>query len=216
MNWETLVDPEFSGRLCVTLLHSLWQVALLALVVWSLDRLWKRRSVEKSYALHMAALVAGMAAVPITYALVEVGTPTTVARSESTVETGLPTPPPVVTAFPETSPVVDEFEQTAVTDALPLVPETGASAPAMNEIEESSTPWLRVAPWIVGLYAVGVLAMLTRLTAGIWQAHRLASGAQLVAGFTEELAGLIDVVGVGVDGSRCQTYLLRIGSSQNE
>ena len=57
MNWTTLVDPEFSGRLCITLLHSLWQVALLVLVTWGLDRLWRRRSVEKSYALHVAALV---------------------------------------------------------------------------------------------------------------------------------------------------------------
>ncbi len=93
MNWATLVDPEFSGRLCMTLLHSLWQVALLVLVVWGLDRLWRRRSVEKSYALHVAALLAGMAAAPITYALVEVGTPTTVARSESAVETGSSTLP---------------------------------------------------------------------------------------------------------------------------
>ena len=30
MTWETLLDPELSGRLCLMLLHSLWQVTLLA------------------------------------------------------------------------------------------------------------------------------------------------------------------------------------------
>jgi len=28
MTWQTLSDPLFSGRLCLTLVHSIWQVAL--------------------------------------------------------------------------------------------------------------------------------------------------------------------------------------------
>ncbi len=182
MNWTTLIDPEFSGRLCMTLLHSLWQVALLALAAWGLDRLWRRRSVERSYALHVAALLAGMAAAPITYALVEVGTPTTVARGDSPVEPGSSTQPPVVTALPQTSPTVDELEQAPNTGGLPSVADTGASVPVTTAMQESSTVWRRVAPWIVALYAVGVLVMLARLMAGFWQAHRLGSRAQLVAG----------------------------------
>ena len=39
MTWETTLDPTFSARLCLTLAHSLWQMTLLALVVWGLDRL---------------------------------------------------------------------------------------------------------------------------------------------------------------------------------
>ena len=34
MIWHALVDPELSGRLCLTLLHYVWQVALLALIAW--------------------------------------------------------------------------------------------------------------------------------------------------------------------------------------
>ena len=32
MNWQALVDPHVSGRLCLTLFHSIWQVALLAAI----------------------------------------------------------------------------------------------------------------------------------------------------------------------------------------
>jgi hypothetical protein len=30
MTWQAIWDPLTSGRLCVTLLHSMWQVALFA------------------------------------------------------------------------------------------------------------------------------------------------------------------------------------------
>lgn len=40
MSWDTLVDVEFSGRLCLTLFHSVWQVAALAAAAWAVDRVW--------------------------------------------------------------------------------------------------------------------------------------------------------------------------------
>ncbi len=66
MNWATLIDMEFSGRLCLTLLHSIWQVTMLAAAAWTVDRIWGRRSVERSYAIYVTALLAGLAAMPIT------------------------------------------------------------------------------------------------------------------------------------------------------
>src|SRR6476620_1536097 len=68
MNWPMLFDPSHSGRLCLTLLHSIWQVALLALVVWAFGHLWRRKSVEWDYAFHVAVLVIAIVALPVTYA----------------------------------------------------------------------------------------------------------------------------------------------------
>jgi len=75
MNWHALIDPALSGRLCLMLLHSVWQVALLALVARVLERLWRNRSVERCYATYVAALMAALVAMPVTFALMEVAGP---------------------------------------------------------------------------------------------------------------------------------------------
>ena len=41
MNWLALFDPAVSVRLCLVLVHSLWQVALLAAVAWLVGRWWR-------------------------------------------------------------------------------------------------------------------------------------------------------------------------------
>ena len=91
MNLLMLLDEGTSGRVCLTLLHSLWQVALLAAVMWVIDRLWCKSSVERSYTLHVAALLLALAALPITYALLPapIALPTEVATSMA--EPALPT-----------------------------------------------------------------------------------------------------------------------------
>ncbi len=75
MTWHSLVDPVLSGRLCLTLLHSVWQVALLALVVWCVDQLWRIYSVERRYVMNVAALVTALVAMPVTYVLIDVAEP---------------------------------------------------------------------------------------------------------------------------------------------
>ena len=72
MIWPTIADPLFSGRLCMTLVHSLWQVVLVAAIARGLAWLWGRRSVERAYAMHVAALLAMVVAMPVTYAIVAV------------------------------------------------------------------------------------------------------------------------------------------------
>lgn len=68
MNAQVLIDPVFCERLCLTLLHSTWQIALLvcAARAWQ----WRRKfSVQASYALDVGVMLAGLAALPVTYAL---------------------------------------------------------------------------------------------------------------------------------------------------
>ena len=180
MSWETLMDQEFSSRLCLTLFHSVWQVALLAAAARAVDRLWRRRSVERRYALHVMVLVVSLAAMPITYALIEAPAPPAVVQSERAVETSEPVPPPAAIELDEPSPAVGEVEQAASAGGLPAVPDTVASGPVTTPAKEPSALWPQVAPWIVALYAAGVLVMLARLIACVWRAHRLGSGARLI------------------------------------
>lgn len=181
MNCTILGVPDFSGRLCLTLLHSLWQVALLVLVAWTLDRPWMRRSVQKSYALHVAALVMGLAAAPITFVLVGSSTPATVAGTENALDTRLHAIAPGAATLPDAAPATDESEQAPIAGRSPSVPDTVVLTPVTSEMEESSAAWLRIASWLAALYALGVLGMLARLAGGIWQAGRLGRAAELVA-----------------------------------
>ena len=70
-----LLDPAFCGRLCLTLLHSVWQVPVLAMAAWALERLWRKRSTEQCYTFYVATLFAALAAMPLTYLLVDVDHP---------------------------------------------------------------------------------------------------------------------------------------------
>ena len=175
------LDPVFTGRLCMTLVHSMWQVALFAAMAWAIERLGRRRSVQSSYAVHMAALLAALAAMPMTYALVDGGVPDAPARSNFTVNATFSTPPPVVLKTEGPGFFVGQGEPAPTADNPATSPNAHAPAPVTIAAEEPSARWPRVASWIVSSYAIGALLMLVRLIRGTWYAHRLASGAQLIA-----------------------------------
>ena len=67
MNWFPSVAPSLCGRLCLTLLHSLWQVFLLALAARLISFSLRKRSVEFEYVIHLCGLVVAMLALPITF-----------------------------------------------------------------------------------------------------------------------------------------------------
>ena len=53
MIWDLSWDPTICARLCLTLLHSVWQTSLITLAVWIVDALWRGLSLERRYALHV-------------------------------------------------------------------------------------------------------------------------------------------------------------------
>ncbi len=172
-------NPYMSGRLCLTLLHSLWQVALFVLVVWMIERLWRKQSVERSYGLCVAVIILSLAALPLTFAVIQIPEPTAVAVNDTAVSQGghlghavapgLPTP---------SSPRV----ATDTKDLL-LQPPTSTMGFAIQETAEQdwAAIWLRFAPWFAGMYAGGVALMLIRLSAGIIRAERLRCLAESIA-----------------------------------
>ncbi|MEM7312959.1 MAG: M56 family metallopeptidase, partial [Planctomycetota bacterium] len=63
---NTLLDTSTCGYLCMTLLHSLWQVALLAVIAKSVGLMAPQR-MQLRYAVCVLALLVGLVALPATY-----------------------------------------------------------------------------------------------------------------------------------------------------
>ncbi len=202
MTTELLLDPTFSARLCLTLLHSLWQMTLLAAVAWGVG-VWRGRSVkqkppqgsspgasvgappphdrsvERSYAIHVAALITGLVALPVTYAIVDVAPTPGIAQTQLAVSHASSTTPPPETILAPTAVGTDALKQLWQADIIPPINVPVVATNRAGTIApDSAAIWPTVATWIVALYALGVLLMLARLANGLWHARRLAANAQ--------------------------------------
>lgn len=182
------IDPSVSTRLCFTLLHSLWQMAVLVGVAWLIQR-WRPASVETQYSLHLAALCLGLIALPVTYLLVEMPSVSSVAEVRvSAVLTA-----PIAAASPVTEnfvaetpdPTLDVSSSSITSAAVPS--QYGAAASPIASTPASNTDpitadklWGNAAPVLLGVYIIGVTIMVLRLGFAIWKSNRLvASSKQL-------------------------------------
>ncbi len=182
MRWENLCNSALCSQLCVTLLHSVWLVALLAFVAWVVDRLVGRRAVERSYAVYVAALLASMMALPATYWIVAAQGVTPTAEVAATVETG----PAAASASPVTAPPATIPSGTDPVSAPPAalasvaVPRVAVAEAASPASPPGPGLWATIAPWLSASYAAGVVVMLLRLALGMWRAQRLGAGAEIL------------------------------------
>ncbi len=185
MRWDFLTDPTVSGQLCLTLLHSVWLVTLLAAFAWIVDRLVGRRAVERSYAIHVVALLASMMALPATYWVVAaqgVAPPVEVAAVAEAAPTA--TPAPLAAESPDeispetTAPVAGHAVETPPAANVPVPPQPVELAAAPSP--PGPDLWPTIAPWLAGLYMAGVAAMLLRLALGMWRAQKLGARAKVL------------------------------------
>jgi hypothetical protein len=180
-----LLETSFTSRVCLALLHSLWQIGLLAMVVWVLERLVSARAVEFRYRLHVVALLLAIAVVPLTFFVVD-GSKT---AAISIVATAPEVVVPAETARTGTG--VGAERELNADSALPSVGSTrGTSHDAPpdrslasgSETVASTTAAIPVAlaRWIVAIYALGVLLMLARLLRGMGLGQRMVARARLL------------------------------------
>lgn len=187
MIWNSLLDPALSGRLCLTLLHSIWQVSLLASLLWLMERYWQKNAVERNYVLYVAALLFAILALPVTFVLVDhVPTESVAVRATPA---GTVTIPPLAetrsSAPVQTSPLISE----PLPDMQPLAAEkqsprsASSIPPAATEASPArwSQAWLWLAPWIVACYVAGVALMLFRLLISSIRVQRLGATAERIA-----------------------------------
>ena len=167
------IDPQLCGQLCLMLAHSVWQVGLLALIATLITRFQKRENPEQGYVVYVTALLVGLAALPMTYSLVQIDSQV-VEVTQLSAEN-----------LPVVMPIVQPQVQQTAQSTLPIAVERGEPGPsaqpaAISNESQAETFLLRFAPWLTGCYAVGVVVMLLRLGQGLWKSYKLARDAKPV------------------------------------
>lgn len=159
-----LLSVELADRLCLVLLHSLWQCALLASVAVAASRWLHRGRVEAAYRWHAAALVGCLALVPVTF-------------------WALPYPQPEKPAMQmwREKVIQPNGESKWPMGLIPTTSETHAKPQATPVLIEpipipvvmTNNYWRAAAPYIAALYLLGVAVMFARLLRGLVATDRL-------------------------------------------
>ena len=153
--FEILTDS-----LCLVLLHSVWQVAALALVVFVIERIC-RLSVQMRYRLHVAALLVAIAMGPVTFFMLPGSPEVTPALASNSVIT-----------MPDAQIQTNQLAETV--SSLPAT-EQGQLGSAVSPAQISDVgdhAFTRATPWMLGIYLVGCLCMLVRLGRSVMQARK--------------------------------------------
>jgi WD40 repeat protein/Zn-dependent protease with chaperone function len=171
--WE-LLEPDFSLRLTLTLVHFLWQGCVLGLLGMAAGHFLRRESSRARYAVFVAILFLMGATLCGTYWWT--------GGRENSPPAAPPSPIPIANDAPammrrfEPAPGPDAARNSgkASTPSSEFAADTArlasarstASAPTGGGIES-------YAPFVVGAYLVGALLMLARLTFALWGGRRL-------------------------------------------
>ncbi|MFO1004078.1 MAG: M56 family metallopeptidase, partial [Planctomycetaceae bacterium] len=171
----------FADRLCMTLLHSLWQATAILLLVSIAVRL-SRCGSRAGYAAWMAGLVFAIFFMPVTFltvspGLIEPQTPAS-AMSLSTNEERSSDGRPETTS---STPAVASMQPDTDVAATPSVDSPAVASSVKGNSDEQpveaaaarSSLIKSTAPWIVAVYAIGVVMMLVRLCFSAANANRL-------------------------------------------
>jgi WD40 repeat protein/beta-lactamase regulating signal transducer with metallopeptidase domain len=170
-----LLEPDFSLRLTLTLLHFLWQGCVLGLLGAAAGRCLRSASSRARYAVFVAILFLMGSTVCGTYWL-------TGGREES------PPASPPMTAIPIADEAADAMQRLAPT-GVPDAARNSSNAPRHSSEPTAEMPRLpsapptasavtgrgieSYAPFVVMAYLVGALLMLVRLTFALWGGRRL-------------------------------------------
>jgi beta-lactamase regulating signal transducer with metallopeptidase domain len=173
-----------SIRWGLTLLHFLWQGAIIGLLAFVAARLLRNQSASVRYWLNAAALLACPMCVAWTFAVVEVPESWRVSSNQLSLGSFDSDAVPIETFSANDLvdvpyPKLDPPQAITNTDAAPVPLDASAenhtSAPVAIETKTSyASEWMPVvARWIAILYAVGVVCFFVRLAIALWGGHRL-------------------------------------------
>ena len=180
----SLFGDDVTVRWLITVLHFLWQGALVGGVVAITGRLLRGASARLRYALYSAALLSLPVCVVITFCVVDV--PASL-RSSSLLESSadIPAKSSALPSQATAKSAVVPMETAEATDAPLLSDRVVKNAVTMKAVandnseslSHSSLPMLsRAAPAIAVAYVFGVACFLLRLLTALWGGHRLRTG----------------------------------------
>lgn len=162
---HAFLNADNCGRICLVLFHSLWQMGLAAMLAWLLGRKWRGSSAEWAYWAHVAALVVGLAAMPVTYLSLGARTPE--------MQGAMTTDIHLTIALQETAKVNYEVKEEAVDNSLVGTKRGEELTRANGAAPIAHWSWVALAPWFVGVYAFGAVMMFVRLGIGIARSERM-------------------------------------------
>ena len=199
MNPTELFPADISSRVCLALLHSLWQVPLLALIAALAIGLLRHCSARVSYMICVAAMLMSLAAMPVTYwkltqadlrvVISPLSTtdatddgPVAAGASQSAIASRQSDPARLSTSRDSGTDLGFETEL-ASKHGLGLKFGTGEHSsllpPSVQRWQtylSHAMPWRQLARWTVVIYALGVLWMMSRLAVASLAVRRYQRG----------------------------------------
>lgn len=163
MNWEIFIESKLVHDLGWTLIHSVWQIALVSMVLLTALKTLTKLSPETRYLLTVSALALSFALPLITF--VQFSATETASISADTARTGPVTGEPgAARSRPET------LEAPAGGGQAAYLPENATlSFAALQNFFDNNLAH-RI-PLAVGLWLIGLAFFTVRLAGGIWQLH---------------------------------------------
>ena len=173
--FTTCLQADWAERIGWTLLHSLWQIALVAAAYTVVSLLFRNRSADFRYETGCAALL-GMLGLPIgTYVLLShdsAPASTEVGNSHALAELPGKTPVPPNNVGQNDAVTVDPWNPIAPPDPAPcgIVSAPDVADPVATDLSSALRPWL---PWATVAWLMGVLLLLLRPLWGWLHMRRL-------------------------------------------
>ncbi len=177
----SLLGDDVSVRWLITLLHFVWQGAVVGGVVAIAGKLLRGASARPRYALYSAALLILPVCVAVTFCAVDVpaslqssshlASPADLPANSSALPSQAPAPAAAVRMETAEAPDAPAFSERVVTNAATV---KAVADDNSESLSRSSLAMLsRSAPWIAVAYVVGAACFLLRLSTALWGAHRL-------------------------------------------
>ena len=176
---NALFDTMTSGHICITLLHSLWQMAMAVVVAKAIGSLAPRR-LNVRYVICVMALSVGLLSLPITYLRV----------SSSPLKTNVAAHVgPATSVDPKSG--GDEFKPAAIQKIDPATAQTeddrdgSETATTVQDVSPSvlasaRTWWPAITVCVAMAYVAGVILMLARLARAAFRVEKIRASAQQV------------------------------------
>jgi beta-lactamase regulating signal transducer with metallopeptidase domain len=162
-----IVDPSFSTRLTMALLHFLWQGCCGGLLVFAGAALFKRGSAHGRYTLNTAVMFAMAACLPVNFIMLTM--PTGIVGDNPVLQIDNNSQPPHSTL--NESSVTSSIKDLPTTKHADIVPQSAVTAD--NTSLGFQIPIRSLSRWVAVLYLAGVALVLGRLLHGVWGGRHL-------------------------------------------
>ncbi|HEX8368229.1 MAG TPA: M56 family metallopeptidase [Pyrinomonadaceae bacterium] len=165
MNWQILINSKLIENLGWTLLHSVWQIALLALILFLLLRVLQKFSANARYLVSVFALALALVLPIVTFVGLNENSSSNFFRPEN------PSEPDAARFDPNFQP-----EKNLPLPAKAETTQTNANGKNVFDSIENLQNFFNksfsdVLPFVVGLWFFGAAFFALRLTGGVWQLH---------------------------------------------